>query len=126
MEIDAIKKQELMNKYRIIYEKEDVEVKEIDAIIPDDELKILIALNNKEMYELILVEELDKEKIKKLFELNFKLYKLAKLREMSVPGLNIMMLVATTIGYESDKIFALLNPALNRKVDSNIESRKLK
>ena len=126
MEIDALKKQELMNKYRIIYEKEDIEVKEINTMIPDDELKMLIALNNKEMYELILVEKFDKEKIGKLFKLNFKLYKLAKLREMSVPGLNIMMLVASTIGYESDEIFALLNPALSGRVDPNYESNKLK
>jgi hypothetical protein len=126
MEFDAIKKLELMNKYRIIYEKEDIDVEKINAIIPDDELKMIIALNNKEMYELIMVENFDKEKVEKLFNLNFKLYKLAKIREMSVPGLNIMMLVATSIGYESNKILALLNPALNKKIDLNIESSKLK
>ena len=99
----------LLEKYRGEYfERENINIKELDQLINDEDLKNIIGLNNMEMCDLINKEPLDKEKIRKLFISNINFYRLARKRELSIPGTSILMTIANVVDYKIDKLYAEL------------------
>ena len=110
MNIDNEYKNKLINTYRReIFETDGVDLAEIDSLISDDDLRNMISINNAEMCDLINKEPIDKEAIRRLFVLNVNFYKLAKKREISIPGTSLLMTIASAIDYNVDKLYDELN-----------------
>jgi len=106
MNIDNEYKNKLINMYRTdTFETEDIDLSEIDELISDEDLKAIISINNTEMSRLINKEPLEKELIKKMLVANLNFYKLAKSRELSIPGSSFLMTIASSINYDVDKVY---------------------
>lgn len=103
-------KNELISKYRSeLFETEDVDLKEIDSLISDEDLRKMIQLNNSEIGMLINERELDRAKVRKLLVANVNFYKLAKKRKLSVPGTSFLMSIAGSVDYDGYKLYDELN-----------------
>jgi len=110
MKLDDNYKNELIKKYRNeLFETDGVNLSEIDELISDEDLVMIINLNNSEMCELINKTPLDKSLIYKLLVANINFYKLAKRRKISVHGSSFLMTIASSIGYNVDKLYDELN-----------------
>ena len=110
MELNEISESELTKKYRNeLFETEGISISEIDNLISDDDLKMIIGLNNREMCELINKRPLDEDLIHKLLVANINFYKLAKYRKLSIHGSSFLMTIASSIDYDVDKLYDELN-----------------
>ena len=109
MKLDEEYKKILLDKYRNeFFETDGINIKELDQIINDDDLRNIIGLNNIEMGELINQNPIDKERLKKLFIANVNYYRLARKRELSIPGTSFLMAIASVVDYKTDKLYAEL------------------
>ena len=71
MKIDDEYNNKLKEKYRSeLFETDDIDIKDIDSLISDEDLKAIIGINNAEMCELVNKKELNEELIQKLFSWN--------------------------------------------------------
>ena len=110
MNIDSDYKNKLISTYRTeLFERDGINPSVIDDLISDSDLKIMISLNNSEMCELINKQPIDKERIKKIFVANVNFYKLAKYRDINIPGTSLLMTIASAIDYNVDKLYDELN-----------------
>ncbi len=115
--IDENYKNELISKFRTeLFETNGVDINELDDLITDDEIKIMFAMNNSEMVNLVNTNPIDKEKVTKLFIANVNLYKLAKKRKVTVHGSSFLMSIATLIGYDSSKLYGELTVGMHNSV----------
>ncbi len=110
MGIDANRKEKLITEYRKpLYEAKEVGPKNIDGRINDVDLRDIIAINNNEMYEMIIKDNINKDLMNRLFFANLNFYDLANYRRISIPGKNIMVMAGVVIGYDINKINYILN-----------------
>ena len=110
MNLDDEYKKELISKYRSeMFLNEKIDVKEVDSLISDDDLKAMISLNNGEIINLINQKPTNKDLVKELLINNVNLYKIADNRKLSIPGRSFMMAVATEVGYNVDKLYSEFN-----------------
>lgn len=110
MNLDNKYKNELIEKYRTeLFATEGVDIKELDGLINDEDLKAMISINNKEMINLINQNPINRELVRNLFVTNVNLYKLADVRELSIPGRGFLMAIATEVGYKADKLYSEFN-----------------
>ena len=100
----------LIKRYRIpLFEKDNVDFKEIDALISDQDLVLMIQINNDEMRNIINENNIDIPKLEQLLKENINLYRLADYRKISVSGKSLMMSVATVLNYKLNKTFEIVN-----------------
>ena len=110
MEINNEYINNLIKKYRTeLYETDGIDLREIDSLIPDDDLKLIIRLNNSDMCDLINERPLKKDLIRRLLIANINFYKLAKKRKISIPGTSFLMSIASSVDYKVDKLYSELN-----------------
>ena len=103
-------KNDLLKKYRIeMFEEEDIDINEMNDLIPDNELKAIFGLNLVEMLELINKKTIDKDKIRKLLVADINFYKIAKKRGITLHGTSFLTKIANVVDYDSNKLYAVLN-----------------
>ena len=110
MIIDEEYKNKLITMYRTeLFATDGIDIKEIDSLISDNDLKAMIQLNNSEMAQMINEKTVEKNEIKKLFIANVNFYKLAKYRKLSCHGKSFLMAVGSVIDYNIDRLYGELN-----------------
>ncbi len=106
MKLDNEYKNGLISRYRCeIFETDDVALSEIDELVPNDELKAIVQLNNRDIAALVSKKPFDKELAKRLFVANVNFYKLAKSRGIPVNGSSLLMRMAKLVDYDANKLY---------------------
>ena len=111
MEIDEERRQELISKYRNpIFSTRTLDVKKIDELIDDQDLKDITKINNDEMIRLINEEPMNENLIKPLFYANVNFYFLAHFRKVSLPGISIILTIAPLFKYDISALLLFAYP----------------
>ena len=109
MKMENEAKNQLIAKYRTeLFETDGINLKEINDMISDEDLKAIIQINNSEMGRLLNKKPFNKELFKRLFVANLNFYKLAKTRNITVQGKSFLLTMGSAIDYNVDKIYSEL------------------
>ncbi len=110
MNLDVETKNKLKEKYcGDLFSTDDIDLNKIDALVPDNELRQIIGLNNSEMAYLNSQKPLDIEAVRKLFIANLNFYRLAMKRNLNIPGSSYLRTLAGVVGYDYNKLCAILS-----------------
>ena len=103
----------LMSKYR--NEKFEYDGNDIRELVEDakedgdEDLVTVFNMNMHELTKLINENPMDKERVRKLFLVTLNIYRIARKREISLHGFNILAVVSSSFGYPTDKVYSILN-----------------